>query len=86
MIAASVHGLPETYITKEQREDVSIIFSSLPSLVTFLCSPQNDGAQGKRIVYGLVYGIGPKGLAEKMGVSQAEAVAFMDRFKARFPG
>merc|ERR1719186_1456669 len=42
--------------------------------------------QAKQIVYGLVYGIGDKSLADQLGVDQMEAVRFMDQFKSRYPG
>lgn len=42
--------------------------------------------QAKQIVYGLVYGIGDKALADQLGVDQMEAVRFMEAFKSMYKG
>lgn len=42
--------------------------------------------QAKQTVYGVIYGMGERALAEQLGVEQAEAAAFQDSFKARYPG
>eukprot|EP00795_Rhopilema_esculentum_P004785 gene4785-21094_t len=40
----------------------------------------------KHICYGIIYGIGPKALAEKLHVNEDMASAFMEQFKCRFSG
>ncbi|CAG0883209.1 unnamed protein product [Darwinula stevensoni] len=43
-------------------------------------------AQGKQLVYGIIYGMGTKALAEQMGVEKEEdALIFMTNFKQSFP-
>ena len=42
--------------------------------------------QAKQIVYGLVYGIGDKSLADQLGIEPMEAVRFTESFKSRYPG
>eukprot|EP00090_Calanus_glacialis_P026477 TRINITY_DN41690_c0_g1_i1.p1 TRINITY_DN41690_c0_g1~~TRINITY_DN41690_c0_g1_i1.p1 ORF type:complete len:1191 (+),score=470.34 TRINITY_DN41690_c0_g1_i1:391-3573(+) len=42
--------------------------------------------QAKQIVYGLVYGIGEKSLADQLGIDPMEAVRFTEAFKSRYPG
>jgi len=39
----------------------------------------------KRINFGILYGISPYGLARELGVSQAEAKAYIDRFFSAYP-
>lgn len=40
----------------------------------------------KQICYGILYGIGPKSLAEQLGVDESEAAAFIESFKSKFIG
>ena len=43
-------------------------------------------AQGKQLVYGIIYGMGAKALAEQLGVEKEEdALTFMTDFKQSFP-
>ena len=42
--------------------------------------------QAKQVVYGMIYGIGDKSLADQVGVDQMDAVRFMEMFKSRYPG
>lgn len=42
--------------------------------------------QTKQIVYGIIYGIGPKTLHKILNVSEAEALHFIETFKAKFVG
>lgn len=41
--------------------------------------------QAKAINFGILYGMGPFGLARELGVGQKEAKAFIERYFARFP-
>ena len=40
----------------------------------------------KQICYGMIYGIGAKGLAEQLGVKEEEAARFMTSFKSKYEG
>ena len=40
--------------------------------------------QAKQIVYGVIYGIGDKSLADQLGVEINEAVRFMESFKCKY--
>lgn len=40
----------------------------------------------KHICYGIIYGMGPKALADKLKVSEEAANLFMEKFKSRFVG
>ena len=42
--------------------------------------------QAKQTVYGMVYGMGERTLAEQLGVEAPAAAAFQERFRAQFPG
>ena len=41
--------------------------------------------EAKQICYGMVYGIGPKALAEQLGVTDNEASQFMEQFRSKYP-
>jgi DNA polymerase-1 len=40
----------------------------------------------KTINYGIIYGIGPFGLAQRLGIPQAQAKAYIDSYFAQYPG
>ena len=42
--------------------------------------------QAKQIVYGVIYGIGDKSLADQLGVDTMEAMMFMEKFKSKYSG
>ena len=42
--------------------------------------------QAKQIVYGVIYGIGDKSLADQLGVDTMEAMRFMEKFKSEYRG
>ena len=41
--------------------------------------------QAKQIVYGVIYGIGDKSLADQLGEDISEAAKFMEKFKSKYP-
>jgi len=41
--------------------------------------------QAKRLVYAITYGMGPRSLAEALGVSQKDATKFQKEFLAAYP-
>jgi DNA polymerase-1 len=42
--------------------------------------------KAKEVNFGIMYGIGPFGLATRLGISQSEGKALIDTYFARFPG
>lgn len=42
--------------------------------------------QTKQICYGIIYGIGSKGLAQQLKIDLEEAATFMEDFKNTYPG
>ncbi|XP_068085196.1 DNA polymerase theta [Anabrus simplex] len=42
--------------------------------------------RAKQVCYGMVYGIGPKALAEQLDIEEPEAAVFMETFKNAYPG
>ncbi len=59
----------------------SELFSVPPAGVT-----PEQRQHAKRVVYGILYGIGPRQLSEDLGVSLAAAGALLDAFRRRFRG
>ena len=47
---------------------------------------ENERDQAKKIVYGIVYGIGSNSLAEMLSVQPQEATQFIHSFLDKFPG
>jgi len=43
-------------------------------------------AAAKALNFGILYGMGPRRFAQESGLSIEEALGFLDRYKARFPG
>lgn len=58
----------------------SEVFGVAPPFVT-----PDMRRQAKAVNFGVLYGMGPFGLARELGVSQKEAKAFIERYFARFP-
>lgn len=42
--------------------------------------------RAKHICYGILYGGGPNNLAEKLHISEEEAILFISNFKAKYEG
>ena len=55
------------------------VFNVAPMFVT-----SDMRRQAKAVNFGILYGMGPFGLARELGVSQKDAKAFIDRYFARF--
>ncbi len=58
----------------------SEVFGVAPPFVT-----PDMRRQAKAVNFGILYGMGPFGLARELGVSQKEAKAFIERYFTRFP-
>lgn len=63
------------------RATASEVFAVLPEEVT---SEQRRYA--KTINFGLIYGMGAFGLASSLGIERSAAIAYIDRYFARYPG
>ncbi|MGC8762320.1 MAG: DNA polymerase I [Acidobacteriota bacterium] len=59
----------------------SEVFGVAPAFVT-----PDMRRQAKAVNFGILYGMGPFGLARELQVSQKEAKAFIERYFSRFPG
>lgn len=62
------------------RATAAEVFGVMPGLVT-----GDMRRQAKAVNFGILYGMGPFGLARELGVPQREAKAFIDRYFQRFP-
>jgi DNA polymerase I len=63
------------------RQTASLVFGVEPEEVTRV---MRDRA--KTVNFAVIYGIGPFSLAQQLGISNAEAKEFIDRYFERFPG
>jgi len=84
-VLAHLCGDPALRRVFERGEDIHAstaaeVFDVAPPFVT-----PDMRRQAKAINFGILYGMGPFGLARELGVSQREAKAFIDRYFARFP-
>ncbi len=76
-------GLAEAFASGEDihRQTAARIFDVAPGAVT-----PEQRSRAKAINYGLIYGMGPRRLAQETGISTADAEAFIERYFSRFPG
>jgi DNA polymerase I len=84
-ILAHLCGDPALLRVFERGEDIHTttaaeVFDVAPMFVT-----SDMRRQAKAVNFGILYGMGPFGLARELGVSQRDAKAFIDRYFARFP-
>ena len=63
------------------RHTASLVFNLLPEFVT-----EEMRERAKTVNFGVIYGMGPFGLASRLGLSIAEARAFIDLYFATYPG
>ncbi len=63
------------------RQTAARVFGVMPAMVT----PELRG-RAKAINFGIVYGMGAQRLAEETGMTRKEAVEFIDRYFAAYPG
>eukprot|EP01065_Artemidia_motanka_P024054 TRINITY_DN2870_c0_g1_i2.p1 TRINITY_DN2870_c0_g1~~TRINITY_DN2870_c0_g1_i2.p1 ORF type:complete len:861 (+),score=173.66 TRINITY_DN2870_c0_g1_i2:50-2632(+) len=63
------------------RTIAALLYDAAPEQVS---DPQRTNA--KRLVYGIMYGMGPARVGRTLGVSEEAAAGFMSRFLGRFPG
>jgi DNA polymerase I len=84
-ILAHLCGDPALLRVFERGEDIHTttaaeVFDVAPMFVT-----SDMRRQAKAVNFGILYGMGPFGLARELGVTQRDAKAFIDRYFARFP-
>ncbi len=84
-ILAHLCGDPALLRVFEQGEDIHTttaaeVFDVAPMFVT-----SDMRRQAKAVNFGILYGMGPFGLARELGVPQRDAKAFIERYFARFP-
>jgi DNA polymerase-1 len=63
------------------RQTAGIIFGVPPEEVT-----KEMRGRAKTVNFAVIYGIGPFSLAQRLGITNAEAKEFIDRYFERFPG
>ena len=63
------------------RATAALVFGIFPELVT-----PDQRRQAKVVNFGVIYGMSPFGLAKQLGISNAEAKAFIDAYFASYPG
>lgn len=85
-ILAHVSGDPKLLEAYERDEDVhaltaSRVFGCDPSAVT-----PDMRRQAKVINFGVIYGMGPYGLAEELGIPRSVAQAFIEQYFAHYQG
>lgn len=83
-ILAHLCGDPALLRVFERGEDIHTttaaeVFDVAPMFVT-----SDMRRQAKAVNFGILYGMGPFGLARELGVSQRDAKAFIERYFARF--
>jgi DNA polymerase I len=69
----------------EQREDVHASTASKVFGVSAAQVTKEMRRKAKEVNFGIMYGIGPFGLAQRLGITQTEAKEIIDRYFARFP-
>ncbi len=84
-ILAHLCGDPALLRVFDKGEDIHTttaaeVFDVAPMFVT-----SDMRRQAKAVNFGILYGMGPFGLARELGVAQKEAKAFIERYFARFP-
>jgi DNA polymerase-1 len=67
-------------------EDIHTLTASEVFGVPVESMDKETRARAKAVNFGIVYGISPFGLATQLGISQAEARAYIDRYFARYRG
>ena len=77
------NGLLEAFRQDDDihRATAAQIFGTAPEAVT-----PDMRRQAKAVNFGVVYGISPYGLARNLGMSNADAAAFIERYFERYPG
>jgi DNA polymerase-1 len=70
----------------QQNEDIHTLTASEVFGVPVATMDKETRNRAKAVNFGIVYGISPFGLAAQLGIPQAEARAYIDRYFARYQG
>ena len=85
-LLAHFSGDPLLVRAYQQNEDIHILTASEVFGVPAATMDKETRNRAKAVNFGIVYGISPFGLAAQLGIPQAEARAYIDRYFARYQG
>ncbi len=85
-LLAHFSGDPLLMRAYQNDEDIHTLTASEVFGVPAETMDKETRARAKAVNFGIVYGISPFGLAAQLGISQAEARAYIDRYFVRYQG
>jgi DNA polymerase-1 len=85
-LLAHFSGDPLLVRAYANNEDIHTLTASEVFGVPVEAMDKQTRARAKAVNFGIVYGISPFGLAAQLGIPQAEARAYIDRYFARYAG
>ena len=85
-LLAHFSGDPLLMRAYQNNEDIHTLTASEVFGVPAETMDKETRARAKAVNFGIVYGISPFGLAAQLGIPQAEARAYIDRYFARYRG
>ncbi len=85
-LLAHFSGDPLLVRAYQQNEDIHTLTASEVFGVPAATMDKETRNRAKAVNFGIVYGISPFGLAAQLGIPQAEARAYIDRYFARYQG
>jgi DNA polymerase-1 len=85
-LLAHFSGDPLLVRAYQNNEDIHTITASEVFGVPADSMDKETRNRAKAVNFGIVYGISPFGLAAQLGIAQAEAKAYIDRYFARYQG
>jgi DNA polymerase-1 len=85
-LLAHFSGDPLLVHAYANNEDIHTLTASEVFGVPAEAMDKQTRARAKAVNFGIVYGISPFGLATQLGIPQAEARAYIDRYFARYAG
>jgi DNA polymerase-1 len=85
-LLAHFSGDPLLMRAYQNNEDIHTITASEVFGVPASSMDKETRNRAKAVNFGIVYGISPFGLAAQLGIPQAEAKAYIDRYFARYQG
>ena len=85
-LLAHLSGDPLLVRAYQQNEDIHALTASEVFGVPAETMDKETRNRAKAVNFGIVYGISPFGLAAQLGIPQAEARAYIDRYFARYQG
>ncbi|HWE85075.1 MAG TPA: DNA polymerase I [Terracidiphilus sp.] len=85
-LLAHFSGDPLLLRAYQNNEDIHTLTASEVFGVDAATMSKETRARAKAVNFGIVYGISPFGLAAQLGIPQAEAKAYIERYFARYQG